>query len=549
VHAKGGSRGLGATAFVQMCAALAALGAGAIHFSASGEHVGLFAFGFVAMGVFQASWALLVALRPSAVLLWAGLAGNAAIVAIWLTAHTNGLPFGPTPGEPEATGVKDLMATGFELLAVAGAFALLHAHSSARLGSLRVPAAGTALAATAAALLTGVAVATPHAHGPHGHGGQGHSSDQAAVHDHGNAAGAQHTHGGMPLADAGHSHGTDAASGAHSHDASHAAGAAGHSATGHGHGRGAAAGTPIGVGHVHTGAGHAGGAHGAQGHAGGGARSHAHDHRGGGGGRGSHGGHSSDRGDAGRGHESHGGHGGHGAEQGQGEHGGGQGGGEGDEPESGIVVEAGRPGEGGTPGRGPAVVLRGQGNPETNGAHPHGGDAGCTTTPDQDAAADRLYRQTEAALQRYENAPHRALADGFYYAFGPTDRTMHMVNPDRMRDPTILDAGKIESFLYAITDRGLVPIAGMYIMPKYGMHGPEIGGCRTKWHYHGGLGGRLASAGSMEETPEMLHVWTYPGLDPYGDYDGREISQLWAPGRYTPSVCRKYGDANDVCLP
>jgi hypothetical protein len=53
----------------------------------------------------------------------------------------------------------------------------------------------------------------------------------------------------------------------------------------------------------------------------------------------------------------------------------------------------------------------------------------------------------------------------------------------------------------------------------------------------------------MEETPQMLHVWTYPGLEPYGHYDGRELSQLWKPGSYVPSVCREFGDANDVCVP
>jgi hypothetical protein len=89
----------------------------------------------------------------------------------------------------------------------------------------------------------------------------------------------------------------------------------------------------------------------------------------------------------------------------------------------------------------------------------------------------------------------------------------------------------------------------MYIMPEYGMRGPEIGGCLTRWHHHGGLGGRLVTAGTMENTPEMLHVWTYPGLDPWGHYDGRELSQLWTPGSFVPSVCREYGDASDVCLP
>jgi hypothetical protein len=89
----------------------------------------------------------------------------------------------------------------------------------------------------------------------------------------------------------------------------------------------------------------------------------------------------------------------------------------------------------------------------------------------------------------------------------------------------------------------------MYVMPKFGMPGPQIGGCLTRWHEHAGLAGRLTTAGTQDRTPEMLHVWTYEGLDPWAHYDGRHLSQLWMPGSAVPSVCRQTGDASDACLP
>ena len=194
------------------------------------------------------------------------------------------------------------------------------------------------------------------------------------------------------------------------------------------------------------------------------------------------------------------------------------------------------------------MVFRAPPDEQTNGpGHAHS-DA-CNPTPAQRAAADELHRKTKAALAKYKNNPAQAYADGFWYQFGPTDRMIHMVNPDRLNDPTILDPGEIESFIYVMTDKGYMPVGGMYIMPEYGMKGPQPGGCMTQWHHHGGIIGRLASAGTRERTPEMLHVWTYPGLDPWAHYDGCEMSQLWKPGSAAPSVCRESGDASDGCLP
>lgn len=208
-------------------------------------------------------------------------------------------------------------------------------------------------------------------------------------------------------------------------------------------------------------------------------------------------------------------------------------------------------------GRGGALVFRGEESEwEKQGRKEHHHEGPCTPTAEQQAGADRLHRETVASLRKYENNPALALADGFYFVVGPTDRYLHMVAPERIGDPRILVAEQIESFMYAVTDRGLVPIGGMYVMPseftEQGMRptepsaGPEFGGCLTRWHDHGAEGFGALFAGGR--TPEMLHVWTYPGLEPYGHYDGRDLARYSTPGSYLPMLCRETED-HSVCTP
>jgi hypothetical protein len=217
--------------------------------------------------------------------------------------------------------------------------------------------------------------------------------------------------------------------------------------------------------------------------------------------------------------------------------------------------------EPGQDGRGGAVVFRGEASEfERDGRREHHHDelAPCRPTAEQQAAADGVYRETVAALRKYENNPALALADGFYFAVGPNDRYVHMVAPERVADPMILVGERIESFMYAQTDRGLVPIGGMYVMPaeftERGLRpaepsaGPEFGGCLTRWHDHGGEGLGALTGGTIERTPEMLHVWTYPGLEPYGHYDGRDLAALSTPGSYLPMLCRETED-HSACTP
>jgi hypothetical protein len=85
----------------QVGLALTSLAAGAIHFAVTGDHfqAGI-AFGlfFAALAWAQVLWAVGVLMMPTRLLLAAGVAGNPAVVAIWVVSRTTGLPFGPAAG-------------------------------------------------------------------------------------------------------------------------------------------------------------------------------------------------------------------------------------------------------------------------------------------------------------------------------------------------------------------------------------------------------------------------------------------------------------------
>ena len=67
------------------------------------------------MGFAQLLWAALVVASPSHLLIWLGVFGNAAIVALWIVTRTAGTLVGPDAHTPESVGVADSVATAFEL--------------------------------------------------------------------------------------------------------------------------------------------------------------------------------------------------------------------------------------------------------------------------------------------------------------------------------------------------------------------------------------------------------------------------------------------------
>lgn len=117
---------------------------------------------FAVTAAAQIGWAVLIWRRPSRALLRVGLFGNAALVLLWLTSRTVGIPVGPHAGEIEALGAFDALAALNELLAGGMIMALL-----AGRGVTSRIATGTASAVVAATLLVPFTGQSHHGAGSH----------------------------------------------------------------------------------------------------------------------------------------------------------------------------------------------------------------------------------------------------------------------------------------------------------------------------------------------------------------------------------------------
>ena len=169
------------------------LGAGVIHFAHAGEHFDLTWYHgtfFAVVAWLQLSWAAAVVVRPTRNLLLAGALGNLVVIGAWLVSRTAGLPFGPEKGNAEEIALSDALATGFEVLIVLVAVAVVLrpalAQQSIRpaLGFSGLGAAGLAMAIVSTIALT-PSFAAEHSHGDaagaHGHAG---ATEDAAAHGH-----------------------------------------------------------------------------------------------------------------------------------------------------------------------------------------------------------------------------------------------------------------------------------------------------------------------------------------------------------------------------
>lgn len=120
-------------------AALLSSWAAASHFAVAGPHFqewwayGLF---FVAAGAGQALFAVLVFVRPAAWLLLTGIAGNVAIVGMYVLSRTNGPPLGPHAGHAEAATAFDVTCTAAELGVIVASLALLPPILARRTGTV-----------------------------------------------------------------------------------------------------------------------------------------------------------------------------------------------------------------------------------------------------------------------------------------------------------------------------------------------------------------------------------------------------------------------------
>jgi hypothetical protein len=171
--------GTPATARPYLADGLAALsvGAAAIHFAVTFEHFNqylLYGVFFLVIAWAQMIWAAVAVWRLPRWWLWLGIAGNAAILAVYLASRTAGLPFGPDKVHTEPFGGIDVVSAVLEFALIAGCAALLWRPSLAERPFRR--RTGLAAIASMAAIPVGViaattAVMTPGWAGPEGPAG------------------------------------------------------------------------------------------------------------------------------------------------------------------------------------------------------------------------------------------------------------------------------------------------------------------------------------------------------------------------------------------
>jgi hypothetical protein len=98
--------------------------AGPAHF----REATLFGLFFAGSALAQLAWAGAVARGGTRGLLRAGVVGNLAVLALWATTRTVGLPFGLMP-RPEAVGPWDLACAAWELTALVACLLLLRSYA------------------------------------------------------------------------------------------------------------------------------------------------------------------------------------------------------------------------------------------------------------------------------------------------------------------------------------------------------------------------------------------------------------------------------------
>ncbi len=165
-------------------AALASIGAGAIHATAAGAHsehrAAVVAFALTA--VFQIGWGVLMLMRPSRVVALLGLAGNAAAVGGWVLAKTSGIGFVAGLDVREDPQFADTLAAALAVVAVIGALVVLLPGLSARVSGRRPALVGVSAVAAMALTVPGMVAAGSHSHA------EGHEHGETAGHDHDHGA-------------------------------------------------------------------------------------------------------------------------------------------------------------------------------------------------------------------------------------------------------------------------------------------------------------------------------------------------------------------------
>ncbi|MBK5308162.1 MAG: hypothetical protein JJD92_15860 [Frankiaceae bacterium] len=166
--------------------ATAAVGAGLIHLAFVPSHVREYlplGVAFLAAGVFQVLWGLLVAVRDSPQWLLVGGALSFVFVAVYLLSRTVGLPLGPEAFEAEAFGASDLLCCALEVPVGIAAMVLGRRPGAlqTRLGARWAVGFAASLVLVGSASATALATSNEHEHGHSDEHGDSHSHNQGTA--------------------------------------------------------------------------------------------------------------------------------------------------------------------------------------------------------------------------------------------------------------------------------------------------------------------------------------------------------------------------------
>ena len=164
-------------------AALASIGAGAIHATAAGAHSEhrSAVVAFVLIAVAQIGWGVWAFGRSGRLVAVVGAAVNAAAIGGWVLAKTSGIGFVTGLDVKESPQFADTLAAALALVAVLGAVAVLAGRLSLTAGP------HPALVAVGAVAVVALSIPGMVRTGSHSHEG-GHGAETAGGHDHGDGA-------------------------------------------------------------------------------------------------------------------------------------------------------------------------------------------------------------------------------------------------------------------------------------------------------------------------------------------------------------------------
>lgn len=140
--------------------------------------------------------------------------------------------------------------------------------------------------------------------------------------------------------------------------------------------------------------------------------------------------------------------------------------------------------------------------------------------PDQEAAAQKLYDETLAAIAPYRDS-RNAWAAGYRPGGSQATPSTHWMNQRYVDAGYVLDPEHPQGLVYANTRRGPVLLGAMFQMKTLGVFGPDPGGPLTAWHQHQNIcftpigfefsfmtPTSTCPLGAIDiSAPAMLHVW------------------------------------------